>query len=157
MLQDVHYSIAYNSDKLEPTYEVMPHTDSGSILETTVSSNSNWWHHNVLAIWNKITLQGCNMLMDTPIYTFICVRCSVRAEMRIENGWLENRLKWLPLKSEVESTLSIPSRDASLSFPLDRVLLCSPGRPVTCDNLASGPQVWDYRHSSLWLDPLSNF
>lgn len=30
MLQDVHYSIAYNSYKLEPTYEVMPHTDSGA-------------------------------------------------------------------------------------------------------------------------------
>lgn len=97
----------------------------------------------------KSTLQGCNMLMDTPIYTFICVQGSARAEMWTENGWLENKLKWLPLKSGVASTLAIPSRDASLSFPLDRVLLCSPGWPVTCDSLASGPQVWDYRHSSL--------
>lgn len=30
MLQDVHYSIACKSDKLEPTEEVMPHPDSGA-------------------------------------------------------------------------------------------------------------------------------
>lgn len=30
MLQDGHYSIAYKSNKLEPTYKVMLHPDSGA-------------------------------------------------------------------------------------------------------------------------------
>lgn len=79
---------------------------------------------------------------------------SIRAETQTENDWKVR--KGLPLTSRVIGYFRILAREL-FSFPLDRVLLCSPGWHGTCGGLASGCQVWDFRHSPLWLDSSSNF